>query len=102
MRVAARSTGNQRHGAVLVRGGSLLATGINRHTNSPKIMGPEFLKTKCSVHAEIAALRQVRSAVGAVIYVARINPAGMPVLSAPCPACAAALSEAGVRRVIHT
>lgn len=85
-----------------MRGGRLLAVGVNRHTNSPKIIEQGAKKEHCSVHAEVAALRRVASAVGAVVYVARINPAGIPVLSAPCPACAEALEAAGVRRVVHT
>ena len=102
MKVAGRSVAEQRHGCVLVRGGRVLGVGINRYINPPYLVSPEHAKTHCSIHAEVAALRAAGTAVRATAYVARINPRGEPLLSAPCPACAATLAAAGVRRVVHT
>lgn len=57
-----------------------------------------------SVHAEVDALQDAapESAKGAVLYVARIMPAGHWGLSKPCPRCHQALLEAGVKKVVYT
>jgi tRNA(Arg) A34 adenosine deaminase TadA len=102
MKVAGRSEAVQRHGCVLVRGGRVIGIGINRYVNQPYLVSPEHAKAHCSVHAEVAALRAAGTAARATAYVARVNPRGEPMLSAPCPACAASLAAAGVRRVVHT
>ena len=46
-----------KHGAVIVKGGRVLATGMNKERNHPKIVSSEHIKTHCSVHAEVDALK---------------------------------------------
>ncbi|MET0590554.1 MAG: hypothetical protein ABWZ77_05200 [Naasia sp.] len=97
---AANGTGRHRHGAVLVRGGRVLAVGWNRSrvrdtwvTYQPR--------DACSLHAEVAAVRNV-CATGATLIVVRLTRSGQLASSKPCPACWDTLDAAGVRRVVHS
>lgn len=70
-------------GAVLVRNGKILARGYHRHFGA--------------AHAEIDALRQVRNARGADLYV-NLEPCGH---RGKTPPCSAEIVERGVRRVFY-
>lgn len=94
-RNAAQSECAYKHGAVIVRGGAVLASSPNRHRNPPSI---SYLGA--SVHAEAAVLRRTQAA-GATLYVARLAPSG-PALSRPCPRCWTAISLSGVKSVVYT
>lgn len=95
-RQAARSECKWRHGAVLVRGGSVLATGYNRMVSDPfATLG------RCSVHAEAMALRGAKSCRG-TLYVVRLRPDGSWAGSAPCRSCTRQLKESGVERVVFS
>jgi deoxycytidylate deaminase len=98
--VAQRSEERQKHGAVLVKGGRLLATGINSEILDPYIYAPTA--EKFSVHAEEAALARVKDAAGAVLYVARVNNQGEERLSKPCPGCQTLISDSRCKRVVWT
>lgn len=102
-RLAQQSTCNQQHGAIIVRGGSVLGTGINMMKNNPDTPGLDP-KTQSSVHAECAALKAVKGTnlKGAIVYVARINKAQQPMMSKPCPNCEAELKRRGVVKMIWT
>ena len=105
MKVAESSVYEMRHGAVVVRGGSVLAVGYNKQKNDPIIFGDagsEEAQRNSTVHAEMDALSRVTSAKGAVVYVARINRRGEPVLSRPCDNCYESLRDAGVKKIIFT
>jgi deoxycytidylate deaminase len=91
-----------KHGAVIVRGGSVISVGINKNRNHPSIVSNEHIKIHCSVHAEIDALRKVKSAKGAIIYVARVNKKGQDRLSRPCARCSKAIEQAGIKKVVYT
>jgi len=113
-RFAQDSRVSQRHGALVVKGGSVLSYGINSYTNNPRMFPVDhFAKGKLrhrdraksiSVHAEIAAMRGVSpdQLRGAIIYVARITASDELGNSAPCENCADELLKAGVKRVIFT
>jgi deoxycytidylate deaminase len=100
--LAKSSMCNQRHGAVIVKGGSVISTGINKFRNHPENVQPEFIKTSCSVHAEVDAIRKVSNLKGATIYVARVNKKNQDALSRPCDNCWAEIRKAGIRKVVHT
>lgn len=105
MRAAESSDCNQRHGAIVVRSGSVLAIGTNKwrnHISTAGILHDEGRSQDISIHAEIDALSRVNNPRGATIYVARVNRTGKPRLSKPCPACAKALKEAGISKVVYT
>lgn len=104
-KVAGASECVQRHGAVIVRGGSVLSVGVNKWRNDVSLaneMHDQGRSEDISVHAEVDALSRVSDPAGSTIYVARINKTGSPRLSKPCTSCASALSEAGVTKIIYT
>jgi deoxycytidylate deaminase len=98
---AQASSCEHRHGAVIVRGGSVLAIGINKWKNKPVVLERHQINN-CSVHAEIDALSRVGNPKGATIYVARVNRKGFPRLSRPCDECYSKLTKAGIRRIVYT
>lgn len=100
--LALTSQCNQKHGAVVIRNGNVLAVGVNKDTNNPDIMDEAHIKTHASVHAEVAALSRVSNPRGCTVYVARSLKSGGPGNSKPCVRCAKYLEEAGVRRVVWT
>lgn len=84
-------------GAVVASGRRVLAARCNTRRNSPTI---DF--KNATFHAEEAALRRVRNPAGAIVYVARMNAAGVPMLARPCPRCQRILAEAGVVKAYYT
>jgi deoxycytidylate deaminase len=95
----------QRHGAVVVRAGSVLSIGVNKWRNDVTLaneMMDDGRSADVSVHAEIDALSRVGNPVGATIYIARINKSGEARLSKPCNRCAEAIKEAGITKVVYT
>lgn len=105
MRAAESSDCHQRHGAIVVRSGSVLSIGTNKWRNdisTAGILHDEGRSKDISIHAEVDALSRVNNPRGATIYVARVNRTGKPRLSKPCPDCAKALREAGISKVVYT
>jgi deoxycytidylate deaminase len=88
-----------RMGAVLVKGGRVIAAGSNVLRNEPSLAGLPI--EECSVHAEAAALQKV-SKLGGTMYVARISRSGHQSLARPCKRCRKLLIEAGIRTVVWT
>lgn len=103
LKVAEASTCRVQHGAVIVKGGRVLAVGVNTHRNHPSVVTEPV--ADCTVHAEMAALRSLsslESARGATIYVARLGASKTPRLSKPCTRCSGALENAGVKKIVYT
>lgn len=105
MRAAESSDCQQRHGAIVVRGGSVLAIGVNKWRNDVTMAGilhDEGRSSDVSIHAEIDALSRVSNPRGATIYIARVNRRGKARLSKPCDNCAKALKNAGISKIVYT
>jgi deoxycytidylate deaminase len=101
--LASKSLARQRHGAIVVKGGSVIGTGFNKDRNHPDNVSPEHIKAHCSVHAEIEAIRDAGWNVrGAVLYVARINNHGEDRYSKPCDRCTVVIEETQIKKVIYT
>lgn len=101
--MATKSTSRQRHGAILVKGGRVIGTGFNKDRNNPYFVSPEHIKTHCSVHAEIDAIRDAGWNVkGAVLYIARVNTRGQDRYSKPCTRCEVVITETQIKKVIYT
>jgi deoxycytidylate deaminase len=101
--MAKKSLSRQKHGAVIVRGGSVLGMGYNKDRNHPDIVSPEHIKKHCSRHAELEAIRDANWNVkGAVLYVARVNSSGADRNSKPCGLCEAIIRETEIKKVIYT
>ena len=99
-RVAQTSTERYKHGAVLVRGGRLLATATNRRTLDPYYY--VGVADVFSIHAEDAVMRRVGNPRGAVLYVARVNNAGDERMSQPCEGCQVLIDNFGIKRCVWT
>lgn len=100
--LAATSECNQKHGAIIIRGGRVLATAINRTRNNPNNVADP--KTQAAYHAEVAALMACPDVdlKNATIYVARVNNSGEQMMSKPCVNCQAALKARGVKKIFYT
>jgi deoxycytidylate deaminase len=94
-----------KHGAIIVKGGRIVSTGINKIRNHPTVFGssPKLLiKSEAHIHAEADAIRKVSELKGAKIYVARVNRSGQVRFSRPCDMCYRAIVKSGIRKVCHT
>ena len=94
-----------RHGAVLVKGGSIRNTSHNK--NNFCSFGSRFRKRqtgKATVHAELGVILGLDRSIteGSTVYVARIGKRGDFRMSKPCEMCHAAMKHVGVKRVIYT
>ena len=104
--MARQSTyGKIKHGAVLVKGGSIISTSCNKDSFSS--FGNRFRKHDCghaTHHAELGCVLGIdRSKTnGATVYVVRINREGEFRLSKPCPMCHEVLKFCGIRKVVYT
>ena len=97
--------GKIRHGAVLVKGGSVINASFNKENFSS--FGSRFRRSghgPATVHAELGCVLGLSrdSTTGADIYVCRINKKGEFRSSKPCPMCHEALKHVGVKRVYYT
>ena len=97
--------GKIRHGALLLKGGSVINASYNKENYSSfgkRFMSP--LRGHATVHAELGCIlglsRDVTS--GADLYVCRINRSGEFRFSKPCSMCHEALKHVGVKRVYYT
>jgi tRNA(Arg) A34 adenosine deaminase TadA len=103
MEQAKSSQGRYRHGAVLVKDGTIVGSGCNQMRGQASITATTNSWRASFLHAEEIAISQAGTAAnGAVLYVARISKAGDPKPSAPCVRCSGRLRRAGVLRVVYT
>jgi hypothetical protein len=106
MRIAAQSEFKEyRHGAILVRGGSVINTSCNK--NKYRSWGNRFRKKQCghaTHHAELGCVLGLDRSLteGATMYVVRIGKTGILRNSKPCPMCEAALEYVGIKKVIYS
>lgn len=100
---ASKSKARRMHGAVVVKSGRVIGTGFNKDRNNPYYVSPEHIKSHCSVHAEVDAIRDAGWNVkGAVLYVARVNNSGIDRNSKPCIRCQSVIDAAEIKKVIYT
>jgi deoxycytidylate deaminase len=101
--MASKSKSRQRHGAVIVKSGRVIGVGYNKNKNHPMTVSPEHIKTHCSRHAEIEAIKDANFSVqGAILYVARVNRQGEDRNSKPCKYCQAVIQSNNIKKVIYT
>jgi deoxycytidylate deaminase len=91
-----------KHGAVLVKGGSVINTSCNK--NRLVSFGSRFCTEHdgiATLHAELGAILGLDRTVteGATLYVARIGKDGGYRLSKPCSMCSGAMQHVGIKRV---
>lgn len=91
-----------KHGSVIVKGGRVISTGINKERSHPRIVSSKHIKDHCSVHAEIDAIKKAKDVSGATIYVARVNKRGVARDSRPCNRCYEVIKNNGIKKIIYT
>jgi len=104
LRVAESSDCKQQHGAVVVKGGRVMAVGVNKFRNDPAFVPSDTGNrrgTIFSVHAEVSALSRVANPRGCTIYIARVSN-GASAFSRPCDNCVISLMRAGVKSICYT
>jgi tRNA(Arg) A34 adenosine deaminase TadA len=94
-----------RHGAILVKGGSVINTSNNKSNYCS--FGMRFRKKRigrATLHAELGCILGVDKKLtdGATVYVARIGKAEDYRLSQPCAMCEAAMKFVGIKKVVFT
>jgi deoxycytidylate deaminase len=106
-RVATQSEHDHfKHGAVLVRGGSVINTACNK--DQYKRFGNRFRNTRtcghATYHAELGCVLGLDKSTtqGATLYVVRTNRAGTFRMSKPCQMCEEVLRFCGIKRVVYT
>tara|TARA_Y100000310_G_C20630194_1_gene788217 strand:- start:793 stop:1248 length:456 start_codon:yes stop_codon:yes gene_type:complete len=97
--------GKIKHGAILVKGGSIIHASCNKGNFSA--FGSRFRKQgrgPATHHAELGCITGVPRAVstGADVYVCRVNRHGEYRSSKPCNMCHDVLKHVGVKRVYYT
>ena len=103
---AAEQSGHDtfRHGAALIKGGSILNVSANSDNHSS--FGQRFRSSPgpATHHAELACILGIdkSSTTGATVYVARINKNGKWRMSKPCSMCHEAMKFAGIKKVVYT
>ncbi len=86
-------------GAVLVKGGRVLAAEPNRRHNDPSSLDRPWLSGE---HAEAAVIRRASNSQGATLYVARVDAFGVSKIAQPCIRCWQRIEAAGIRQVFWT
>ena len=106
-RVASQSEHDHfKHGAILVKGGSVLNTACNK--DKYKRFGNRFRDTHncghATHHAELGCILGLDRSItqGATMYVVRMNREGLFRMSKPCGMCEEVLKFCGVKRVVYT
>ena len=97
--------GKLRHGAVLVKGGSIINTCFNKDkfcSFGGKFRDPE--RGPATIHAELGCILGIPRDVttGADIFVCRVNNAGKFRNSKPCAMCHEVMKHVGIKRVYYT
>lgn len=92
-----------KHGAIVVRGGSLMGTGYNKHRNNPAFLAEDIVRENTTYHAEAVAIRSAGdNCRGGVIYIARVNRQGEDRNSRPCVYCRILIEEVGIKKIVYT
>lgn len=93
---ALKSDFEYRMGAVIVRGGRVIARGYNRMSalqeRASRMYGVEFF----SLHAEINALLDCNNVKGATMFVSGVKQNGNLINCKPCKKCAKILRHIGI------
>ena len=101
--LATKSNERMMHGAGNEKGGRVVGMGFNKGKNSPFIVPEDQIRSVCSRHAEVVAIKDAKfNTKGAVMYVARVNRHGADRNSKPCSHCQSVMDAAGIKRVVYT
>ena len=96
---------------MIYKGGNLLASAVNQKKTNPtmkKYNSHVPYRKWGYLHAEMAALLQLpwepgkNDLKGCTLYVARKRCDGSVGMARPCAACAAAIKDAGIKKIVYT
>jgi len=105
LRLALKSVGHYRLGAVVAKRCRVLGTGFNKPKSHPLMQKYNKWEGQTpGIHAELDAILglDANDLLGAEIYVARIMKNGLPAISRPCEICQRLLRAIGIRTVYFT
>lgn len=96
--------GKFRHGAVLIKGGSVMNVSPNRENHTA--FGQRFRTQEgiATQHAETSCVLGLNRSVtsGGTMYVARVNRKGQWRMSKPCSMCHEVMKFVGIKKVVYT
>jgi tRNA(Arg) A34 adenosine deaminase TadA len=101
--IAKTSSQRQRHGCIIAHGPRVLSLGINVFRCTTTIT--EDPHTNASFHAEIMALRALRTEVKhekLSLFSARVRKDGTSAMAKPCLRCSAVLAYEGIYQIYWT
>lgn len=104
-RISYQSGYSHRHGAVLIKGASIINVSCNKNKFSS--FATRFTKKEkefVTVHAELGSILNVERThtEGATVYVVRVNNQDELRLSKPCPMCEEAMRFVGIKKVVYS
>lgn len=93
-----------RHGAVLVKGGSVISFSFNKNKFCPFAQRFRSLPGIPTVHAEVGCILGLPRSIttNADVYVVRLGSDNTVRLSKPCQMCQSCLSHVGVKRIFYS
>lgn len=95
--LARKSKCRHKHGCVVVKDGKIIAESTNKKVGDPQS------EWRLAMHAEFAAVSAAGTqAVGATVYVARVQADGSLAMSMPCTKCEKMMRRSGVAKVVWT
>jgi tRNA(Arg) A34 adenosine deaminase TadA len=102
---AKSSPSRRKVGAVLLKKSKVVATAVNleekSHPIQARLAQKVGLAEKIYLHAEISALIKAKEDADTII-VARVNSQNKLRMAKPCPICALALEQEGIKNVYYT
>ena len=107
LETADSSLSRKKVGALLLNKGKVIAKGVNQDTKSHPLQAQLAelvgLEEKIYLHAEISALIKCKSNVDTIVVARLGGHEGDELRNAqPCPICALALEQAGIKHVYYT
>jgi tRNA(Arg) A34 adenosine deaminase TadA len=102
---AKSSPSRRRVGAVLLKKNKVIATAVNleekSHPLQAKLAQKVGLGEKIYLHAEISVLIKAKEDADTIV-VARVNTQNKLRMAKPCPICALALEQEGIKNIYYT
>lgn len=96
-KIAQTSEYRFRMAALLVKSGRVLGGDVN----IPRIT-PDTPPNRCSTHAEIRVIKNVKNTEGSTMYIARLLLNDSTAMAKPCVWCLESIIEAGIYKVVFT
>lgn len=90
-----------RVGAVIAKGGRILATGFNRRQPS-KTLGTDTRHAEGQAILQLLKERRLNDLAGSTLYVTRFKRSGVVGMAKPCRVCQQLIKSVGISTVVYT